>query len=176
MGLKFNNISFHRNKAIDRRSELWSTFTRIVEYGKKENIDFLLIAGDLFENHYFTIGDISRVRDILKSAENMEIIISAGNHDFIGINSLYNRIEWPKNVSIFGNAMEKKEFKDKNTIIYGYSWDRPIIRENNLFENFRDHIDREKNNILILHGDMASSSDNLPLNLMVCQIKCNTSC
>lgn len=105
------------------------------------------------------------MRDILKSAENMEIIISAGNHDFIGINSLYNRIEWPKNVSIFGNAMEKKEFKDKNTIIYGYSWDRPIIRENNLFENFRDHIDREKNNILILHGDMASSSDNLPLNL-----------
>lgn len=60
---------------------------------------------------------------------------------------------------------KKKEFKDKNTIIYGYSWDRPIIRENNLFENFRDHIDREKNNILILHGDIASSSDYLPLNL-----------
>ena len=58
------------------------------------------------------------------------MIISAGNHDYFYEKSLYNRVEWSPNVFIFrGNGLEKIEFPDLNTIIYGYSWDRVEIRE-----------------------------------------------
>ncbi len=151
---------------MERRRELWSTFERIVEYAKDNEVNFLLIAGDLFEEAYFTIGDITRVRDTFRTAENVNIIISAGNHDFKGRKSLYDRVEWTTNVTIFnGEGIQEKEFEDLNTVIYGYSWDSIEIRENNLFNGLKNKVDNTKNNILLLHGDLANSSSYLPLNL-----------
>lgn len=163
LGLQFNNVSFDKDKAVSRRSELWSTFERIVRKSKDDNVDFLFIAGDLFEESYFTLGDIKRVRDTFVKCPNVNIIISAGNHDFIDEKSLYNKVEWSPNVTIFKNNLEKKIFKELNTIVYGYSWDRIEIRENLLLDN----LTREKNinEILILHGDIGNKSNYLPLDL-----------
>ena len=166
LGLQFNNVSFNREKAMLRRRELWSTFEGIVNYTKENSIDFLLIAGDLFEEKYFTLGDIKRVRDILSNIEEVKVIISAGNHDYFYEKSLYNRVEWSPNVFIFrGNGLEKIEFPDLNTIIYGYSWDRVEIRENNLFHDFNIEEDNDFNKILLIHGDIGTKSNYLPLNL-----------
>ena len=164
LGLKFQKVSFQKDKAIERRRELWSTFERIVKYAKDNKVEFLLIAGDLFEEAYFTMADITRVRDTFREAEDVNIIISAGNHDFKGIRSLYNKVEWTKNVTIFDKErIQKKEFEDLNTVIYGYSWDTIEIRENNLFEGLK--VDSTKNNILVLHGELGNNSSYLPLNL-----------
>jgi len=164
LGLKFQKVSFQREKAMERRRELWSTFERIVSYARDNRMDFLLIAGDLFEESYFTMADITRVRDTFREAEDVNIIISAGNHDYKGIKSLYNKIEWTSNVTIFnGDNIQKKEFKDLNTVIYGYSWETMEIRENNLFNGLT--IDKTKNNILVLHGELGNHSSYLPLNV-----------
>jgi len=165
LGLKFNNVSFDREKAILRRREIWNTFERIIEYAREKEVDFLLIAGDLFEEAYFTIGDITRVRDNFEAVGNINIIISAGNHDYRGTRSLYDKIQWPSNVTIFGGqAIEKKEFNELNTIIYGYSWATNQIYDNDLLKNL-GQIDTTKNNILVLHGDISHNSNYLPLNL-----------
>ncbi|MBU5426080.1 DNA repair exonuclease [Tissierella pigra] len=164
LGLKFRNVSFEKEKAAERRRELWTTFERIVQYGKDNKVDFLLIAGDLFEEAYFTISDITRIRDTFRNAENINIIISAGNHDYRGRKSLYDKIEWTENVTIFnGSKIQNKEFKDLNTVIYGYSWDTVEIKENNLFSEIT--VDTTKNNILVLHGDLGHGSTYLPLKI-----------
>lgn len=151
---------------MERRRELWSTFERIVQYAKDIEVDFLLIAGDLFEEAYFTIGDITRVRDTFRTVEDVNIIISAGNHDFKGRKTLYDRIEWTSNVTIFGGGgIQKKEFKNLNTIIYGYSWSSVEIRENDLFNDLINEVDSTKNNILVLHGDISSNTSYLPLSI-----------
>ncbi len=164
LGLKFKNVSFNKEIAMERRRELWSTFKNIVEYAR-ENADFLFIAGDLYEENYFTMADINRVKEIFKGSPDLNIIISAGNHDFRGNKSLYNRIEWPNNVTIFENKIDKKEFKEFEAVIYGYSWDRALINDNNILDDLRDDLDLNKNNILILHGDVAKSSDYLPISI-----------
>lgn len=166
LGLKFNNVSFQGNKALERRRELWSTFERIVDYAKDKQVDFLFIAGDLFEEAYFTIGDITRIRDIFKNSKDVNIIIAAGNHDFKGKKSLYNRIEWTNNVTIFNeDGIQHKEFIDLNTIVYGYSWDTIEIRDNNLLEGLANRVDNTKNNIMVIHGDVSNNSSYLPLNI-----------
>lgn len=165
LGLKFNNVSFDKEKAIQRRQEIWNTFERIVKYAKEKEVHFLIIAGDLFEDAYFTIGDITRVRDYFNSIENVNIILVAGNHDSRNSKSLYDRIDWPSNVTIFSSkGIGKKEFKELNTVIYGYSWETKEISENNLFISF-DKVDHNKNNILVLHGDINSKSKYLPLSV-----------
>ncbi|MFA5576024.1 MAG: DNA repair exonuclease [Tissierellaceae bacterium] len=166
LGLKFHNVSFNRDKAKDRRRELWTTFENIVDHGDRNGFDFLLIAGDLFESAYFTIADINRIRDSFKGAEKINIVISAGNHDYMGRNSLYSKVEWPENVHIFGpGVIERKEFPHLNTVIYGYSWDSGILRDKKLLEGLGEQVDQSKNNILLLHGDLAADSDYLPLNM-----------
>lgn len=166
LGLKFQNVSFQRDKAIERRRELWTSFERIVKYSIDEKVDFLFIAGDLFEEAYFTIGDITRVRDNFRNAEDINIIISAGNHDFKGRKSLYDRIEWTENVTIFnGDGIQKKEFPDLNTSVYGYSWDTMEINQHSLFQGLNKSIDEKQNNFLVLHGDLGNESNYLPLNI-----------
>lgn len=164
LGLRFTKVSFQKERAQERRRELWSTFERIVNHGKDQGFDLLLIAGDLFEDAYFTLGDITKVRDIFKSAENLNIVISAGNHDYKSKKSLYNKIEWTDNVTIFdGSGIEKKEFESLNTVIYGYSWDAVTIQEKDLFKGLKEEVDNSKNNILLLHGDVITDSEYLPL-------------
>ena len=165
LGLQFNNVSFSKDKAIERRRELWATFQRITRYSSINQFDFLFIAGDLFESDYFTIGDINRVRDIFAEAIGVNILISAGNHDNLGTKSLYHRVEWSENVTIFSNnGIESKYFEKVNTMIYGYSWDRLELKENVLFKN-PPLIDRSINNILLIHGDINTESNYLPLAL-----------
>lgn len=165
LGLQFSNVSFSRDIAMDRRLELWSTFQRIVEYAIEQDVDFLFIAGDLFEADYFTIGDINKVRDILAMAGDINILISAGNHDFIDTKSLYNRVSWSDNVTIFNSdGLESKFYPDLKTRVYGYSWDKVELKENNLFAN-ELYIDESINNILILHGDIRRESNYLPISL-----------
>lgn len=165
LGLQFNKVSFDRETAATRRVELWSTFQRIVQYSKDNHMDFLFIAGDLFEYRYFTLGDIKRVRDLFEDAIDVNIIISAGNHDYINEKSLYNKVEWSKNVFIFkGNGIENIDFPDLDTVVYGYSWDRIEIRENQLFDNYIFHSNRT-NKILLIHGDIGSNTNYLPLNM-----------
>ena len=90
LGLQFENVSFSKEIANRRRIELWTTFERIVNKAIEDSVDFLFIAGDLFEEKYFTLGDIKRVKDILERAKDVNIIISTGNHDTLNKNALYH--------------------------------------------------------------------------------------
>ena len=163
LGLQFNNVSFDKEKAISRRREIWSTFERIVEKSIHDSMDFLLISGDLFEESYFTLGDIKRVRDTLATCNGVNVIISAGNHDFIDEKSLYNKVQWSSNVTIFNRELDSKYFKELNTIVYGYSWDRIEIRESLLLDNLKRN--KNMNEILMLHGDVGINSNYMPIDL-----------
>lgn len=164
LGLKFDNVSFSKDKAIARRFELWQTFESILSHAMEKEVDFFFIAGDLFEREYFTLGDMKRIADLLATAAEINILISAGNHDSFYGNSLYQKVEWSDNVTIFGDGgLEKKHFKKLNTMVYGYSWNRLEFKENSLLDDFK--VDENFTNILLLHGDVSSSSNYLPLSI-----------
>lgn len=166
LGLKFN-FGLDRKKAMDRRNELWSSFERVVKYTRDKNIEFLLIAGDLFENRFFTLGDMKRLAAILNSLEYTNVVIVAGNHDFLDRDSLYNKVSWSKNITIFNEkGINKKVFNELNTVVYGHSWDQIEIKENNLFHEFKDEYEDFKK-ILIIHGDINRESKYLPLDLKI---------
>ena len=171
LGSQFRNTSFDGIHAKQRRLEIWETFEKIVDRTVENNVDFLFIAGDLYEEKYFTIGDIKRVRDKLKEAKNVNIIISTGNHDPIGENSLYRKIDWPKNVYIFdGKGISSIEFKKENTVVWGYSWDKKEENEDLLSQIKIEQ--NEKINILLIHGDVLNkNSVYLPINKQLLESK-----
>ena len=163
MGIGFKKASFSGEFAKKRRNEIKETFYKIIHRAGDENIDFLLISGDLFEDEYITIGEIKEVNNYFGKINKTKIVIIAGNHDpIINNKSFYKIINWSDNVYILDTTLQKISFEDKNVDIYGLSWNRKSIKEN-LFENVQ--IDNEDRiNILIAHGDIYQNSNYLPIN------------
>ena len=87
------------NRCEQRSSEITSTFYKIVKICEYENIDFLLIAGDLFDDVGVSELYLKELKRVF-SKVNFKIIISPGNHDPHTPDSPYNT-KWPKNVFIW---------------------------------------------------------------------------
>ncbi|MPW24877.1 DNA repair exonuclease [Alkalibaculum sp. M08DMB] len=159
LGSRFNNASFPGDIAKIRRQEMWSTFHDIVSLAHKEKVDFLFISGDLFESELITLGDLKRINEAFKSIQDTQILITPGNHDTYGEKSPYKLISWSENVNIFkAQELSLIEFTDLNTNIYGFAWSEKYI--SNEFRYNMDPLDKDKNNILMLHGDIYNKKSN----------------
>ena len=140
--------------AENRRLEQRNAFHKMIEYIKENNIDYLFIAGDLYEHEYIRKSTIEYINNCFKTIENTMIYIAPGNHDPYVHNSYYKQFEWNKNVKIFTN-LEKIE--KENMDIYGCGFTDFFSDEVKLPQN----LDKEKFNILLMHADLNGSTKNV---------------
>lgn len=147
----FTSLSRIEGLSDTRRLEQRKVFKNIIEYINENNIEYLFISGDLYENEYVKYSTIEYIDNLFKTIPNTKIFIAPGNHDPFLINSYYAKYEWSDNVYIFKNKLEMINLGNIN--IYGYGFSR----------FYSDGIDlniplnKEKINILITHGDLNAS-------------------
>lgn len=145
----------------ERREELWESFEYALGFCVKNEIDILLIAGDIYENESITVSDLDRLSKIFKKYSTINIFIALGNHDHISIKSEYLKNIIPPNCHIFENRLEYVEI-DGFLRIYGFSWDRLYYREKPFeFEK----LDSNYKNILLLHCMSGKESEHLPIDI-----------
>ncbi len=99
--LHFDTIfaSRRENTRVQLRQALRQAFDNAVTCAIKEEVDVVLIAGDLFDNDrlsYSTERFVIRQMERLAEAR-IRIIYSTGNHDPGGVSSRASRISWPSN-------------------------------------------------------------------------------
>ena len=135
------------NLAEERRIDQRKIFQLMIDYIKKENIDYLFIAGDLYENEYVRKSTIDYINNCFKQIANTKIYITPGNHDPYLTSSYYNKYEWNENVHIF-TKLDK--ISNKNINIYGYGFTDFYSKKIGLPIN----LDNSKINILIMHADL----------------------
>lgn len=136
-----------------RRMDQRKAFKKAIDYIKENNIEFLFISGDLYEQQYIKQSTIEYINNLFKEIPNTRIFISPGNHDPYIKNSYYNKFNWSENVKIFSSKIEKVSTDEAN--IYGYGFDDFYCRECGL-ENFEIN-DKQKLNILIMHATLDGS-------------------
>lgn len=136
-----------------RRLEQREVFNKMIEYIKNNNIEFLFISGDLYEQKYIRESTIEYINNKFKEIKSTNIFIAPGNHDPFVKNSYYNNYEWAENVKIFNNKLEKVAIGNIN--IYGYGFNEFYCRAEEL-ENFELE-DKNKINILVIHGTLDGS-------------------
>lgn len=112
-----------------RAREVQETFLRAIKAAKKEQVDLLLIAGDLF--HYPpTIAMLKELDAQLQDLENVTTVIIAGNHDYIAPGAPMERYEFQSDTVILrAGAVEQLVFDDLKTCVTGISYDRQKITE-----------------------------------------------
>ncbi len=144
----FINLSDRENLGDMKRLEQRKVFKKVIEYIKENPIDFLFIAGDLYEQQYIRKSTIEYINGLFKEIPNTKIYISPGNHDPYIKNSYYNQFQWNDNVHIFSSKIEKITLENAN--IYGYGFD-DFYCTNCGIENLEIQ-DQTKTNILVIHS------------------------
>ena len=130
-----------------RRLEQRNTFTKMINYIKQNNVEYLFIAGDLYEHEYVRKSTIEFINNCFKQIENTKVYIAPGNHDPYINNSYYNKYTWNENVKIFTNI---EKIKNNNLNIYGYGF---TGFSSNAIE-IPQNLDTTKINILLMHSDL----------------------
>lgn len=80
-------------RAADIREQRLRTVERIVEVANEERVDFVVVAGDQFEDSAPHIGEIASVVAALRKAT-MPVFVLPGNHDPARIDSPYSAAAW----------------------------------------------------------------------------------
>lgn len=99
------------------RRSIREAFEKAVDIALNNNVDCMLIAGDLFDNDmlsFATEGFIVKQMDRLKENA-IEVFYATGNHDPGGAAYKARRIKWPSNVHVFMEAKPQLiEVKNKH--------------------------------------------------------------
>jgi DNA repair exonuclease SbcCD nuclease subunit len=131
-----------------------SAFTKIIDTAIEENVDALLIAGDLFDGTErsartaaFLTSQLDRLREI-----DIRVFYVKGNHD--ADNPLTGELNLPDNVCVFDGSGSKVELAD-NIWIHGVSFPRRQAPES-LLPKFSAPVEKAIN-IALLHTSIGGS-------------------
>ena len=149
----FTLLSEKENFGDIRRLEQREAFKKIIEYIKEEKIPYLFISGDLYDHAYIKETTINYINNLFKEIPETKVFISPGNHDPFLKNSYYNNFNWNDNVYIFNNEIGLYEFDDVD--IYGYGFNDFYCSNFNV-NNIKIK-NKEKINVLVVHGDVNAS-------------------
>ncbi len=116
-----------KNWSAQRKEEMWETFRRCIEEAHEEEIDLVLIAGDLFHGEP-QLRQLKELNYIFKKADPVEIVLIAGNHDYISSTSAYREIEWCDNVHmLMSDDTSYIYIPHINTCVQGFSYHKREI-------------------------------------------------
>ncbi len=165
--IPFRRISDRAGLGRERRLDQRKAFKKVIDYIKENNVEYLFIAGDLYEQDYVQEATIAYINDLFKTIENTKIYIVPGNHDPRIKNSYYETFKFNDNVKIFTDRLEIVENDDCD--IYGYGFNNFEMSQNKLDD--LQIKNKNKINVFLSHGDIYNKSVYNPMNLNLLEEK-----
>ena len=133
---------FTPTQARERQNELLATFGRMVDYANENNVNVILIAGDLLDTDSGNLRASEYVLSTIRANPNICFLYLVGNHDSNSLILAGDNL--PKNLFTFGKKWRSYEFG--NVVITGIE----IGKNNNIYNSLV--LDPNKINIVTLHG------------------------
>ncbi|MFH1488461.1 MAG: DNA repair exonuclease [Pseudomonadota bacterium] len=152
----------HPELASRLRSATFEAFDRIIALCIEKAVDFLLVAGDIYDGTDRSLRAQVRFRDGLGRLldAGIESFVVHGNHD--PLDSWSSSLDWPEGVHIFGDRIETLEVRRKGELlacIQGLSYPKREERRN-LAHFFKR--ESEAFQIGLLHANVGSGTGHEP--------------
>lgn len=139
------------------RNSTFTSFERIVNDAIEQNVDFVLLVGDLFDRNdhsvhaeTFLVQQLNRLND-----HQIPVLISFGNHDYFS--GRVNQLGYPENTYVFSNKVATTTLllKDGQRVaISGFSFGSQWIKDP-IIQDYPQASDADWN-IGMLHGSLAT--------------------
>lgn len=112
-----------------REKEIWTCLNNIITVCNDNRVDLLLIAGDLFHRQPL-LRELKEVNYLFSKLETAQVVIMAGNHDYLGARSNYQGFEWVDRVHMFyQETIETIKLPELKTEVTGFSYHTRDITE-----------------------------------------------
>lgn len=136
-----------KEQAKERKNEILRTFTRMVDFAKKNRVKLILIAGDMFDTRNVSAMVRNTVRDSIVQNPEIDFLYLKGNHD--NDNFLSKLDEVPENLYLFSDHWTTYQYD--NVIITGLE-----LNHENRFTAYNTLVlDHNAFNIVTMHGQIA---------------------
>lgn len=146
------------DKTNERRREIRSTFMRMMEFVREREIDYVLIAGDLFENDHVTNSTVEFLVREFRGCPKTQFIIAPGKSDSYGNNPVYQSSRLPENCAIFTSpSLAKFDYDEDRVSIYGWAYPTDGVAGSPLADAQVD--DGSRINIVCGYADLGGSID-----------------
>jgi DNA repair exonuclease SbcCD nuclease subunit len=143
-------------EALKSKEELKQVFENIIEITRNNEIDIILIAGDIFDNLSVNKTTLYFIKNSFNKISNVKVFISPGNHDPFNKKSFYSIVDWPTNVHIFKGDMESVILENLNTVVWGTGFNTSHVNKSLLKGTRRIE---GYNNIMVIHGEITTTKE-----------------
>lgn len=128
-----------------RSRDIWNSFRLVIEQAHAQQVDLLLIAGDLFHRQPLK-RELKEIAAWFAEIPDTEVVLIAGNHDFLHAKSYYRTFSWPENVHfILKRELTAVCLERIHTTVWGCSfWDKEDGKEVYSSETFRKVMQNKK--------------------------------
>lgn len=136
-----------KDKARERKAELLRTFEKMITYASQNQVEAILIAGDMFDTKNISASARNVVKDAIMKHPEITFFYLKGNHDMD--NFLAGMDELPENLKLFNNGWTSYLLGlHNNIVISGVE----LNKENSGSIYTSLVLDGAKFNIVMLHG------------------------
>ena len=134
-----------KEKAELRRGEICSAFRRLVAFAAAQEARIVLLAGDVFDGDFPSKRDREFFYGVIKSAPQIDFLYVKGNHDLFE-----EEVELP-NLKRFGREWTSYEYG--SLTVSGIE----LCEKNSESFYYSLALDKNKTNLVLLHGQISSS-------------------
>jgi DNA repair exonuclease SbcCD nuclease subunit len=158
VGAKFRGLG--DEKGDIRREDILKTLRSIVDLVLERDLDGLLIVGDLFDERATNVETVSTIVNILSKLGSSDkwCVIVPGNHDPIGDNSPYNKVNFPHDITIIKNTEGFEQTELPGLRLYASAF----AEENRTAPKLRDlYLERLEDipTIVAIHGSVEPNNN-----------------
>lgn len=145
------------------RHSTFRSFHRIVDAAIEREVDFVVIAGDLFDRELRSLRAQARFRDEMERLREagIECFVIHGNHDPLGRDNM--SLSWPDNVHVFSTQVGMIPFiKNGKPLahLYGFSYPERAVTERMI--RYYEKTDGATYHIGLLHGNVDGETGHDP--------------
>ena len=138
-----------------KREAIRRTFRSILEEARLQEVDFVLLAGDVFEQDRITPDTFEFLRQQLGHLSPTRVFISPGNHDPFVKGSPYREESWPANVHIFkAEEFQSVELAGLGVRVTGFGFAGACLEDHHFLRLLP--LSGELFNIVLSHGSDVS--------------------
>ena len=122
----------HPHLYEDVYQSTFQAFNNIVNKALEEQVDFMLISGDIYDEENQSVKAQAYFRDQMGRLKTAGILVYLlhGNHDFLGRETL--KLQLPDNVTVFGTDPQTEQLTTKSNekvAITGFSYQTRWVKE-----------------------------------------------
>lgn len=154
LGSKIENLP--NDIRLKKKSEVRASFMKAVEYAKYDGVSAILISGDLFDSDTPSFKDKDFFINVVLNNPDIDFLYLKGNHDISGDFG----VTLPENLKTFSNEWTYYDYG--NVTVAGIE----ICKENSSSLYSTLSLDKNRKNIVMLHGEVADNSGLCKVNLL----------